>query len=148
MPRKNQSTIISISNLRHELRTPINVIIGYSEMLVEDLQIANDSTNFSELQQIRECGIQLIFLIKTLLNDQNLELYQSDLERLLTEQTVQDQIQMPTNSVIKYCQQILNTTNNKYVVSDIKKINQASQDLLAMTYDMVGIATKSNTTSY
>ncbi len=51
---------------------------------------------------------------------------------------------MSTNSVIKYCQQILNTTSNQYVVSDIKKINQASQDLLAMTYDMIGIATKHN----
>jgi len=28
---------VFLSNLRHDLRTPINAIIGYSEMLLEDL---------------------------------------------------------------------------------------------------------------
>ena len=137
----HQYSMASLSNLRHELRTPINIIIGYSEILLEDLELANESTNLSELQQIRECGIELIFLIKTLLNEQNLELYQSDLEKLLTEKTVPTQIQIPTNSIIEYCQQILKTTSNQDLVADIKKINQASQDLLTMTYDMVRIAT-------
>lgn len=138
----NQSSISSLSNLRHELRTPINVIIGYSEMLIEDLEIANDSVNLHELQQIREGGIELLFLIRNLLNDEKLEIYHSDLEKLLTEQNVQAQLQMPINSLIKYCQQILNTTSNQDLVSDIKKINQASQDLLTMTDDILGIATK------
>ena len=141
MSIENQSSMASLSNLRHELRTPINIIIGYSEILLEDLELANESTNLSELQQIRECGIELIFLIKTLLNEQNLGLYQSDLEKLLTEQNIQTQIQIPTNSIIEYCQQILKTTSNQDLVADIKKINQASQDLLTMTYDMVRIAT-------
>ena len=138
----NQDNIASLANLRHALRNPINIIIGYTEMLLEDLEMADERTNLNELQQIRELAIELIFLIKTLLNEQNLEFYQSDLEKLLTEQTIQNQIQMPTNSIIGYCQQILKTTSNQDLVADIKKINQASQDLLAMAYDMVRIAAK------
>ena len=140
----NQFTTFTLSHLRHQLRTPINVIIGYSEMLLEDLKTSNDSTNLSELQQIRECGIKLICLVQSLLNDQNLERYKLDLSRLLTEQSVQNKIQMPTTSIIKYCHQILKTTSNQDLVSDIKKINQASQDLLTMTNDMIGIAKKHN----
>ncbi|MGK7894118.1 MAG: histidine kinase dimerization/phospho-acceptor domain-containing protein [Xenococcus sp. (in: cyanobacteria)] len=136
MSLEKLSSLDSLSHLRHELRTPINVIMGYSEMILEDLEIANDSTNLYNTQQIRECGIELIYLIKTLLNDEKLELYQSDLAILLKEETVQIKVQRPTNSIIKYCQQILNTTDNQDLVSDIKKINKAAQNLLAMTNDM------------
>ena len=145
MSINKQSNISSLSHLRHELRTPINAIIGYSEMLLEDLEMANDSQDFIELQKIRECGLKLTLLVNTLLNDRNLEIYQSDLERLLTEQTVPTQIRIPANSVINYCQQILNTTNNQHLVSDIQKINQASQSLLAMTNDIASTAKKHNT---
>ena len=145
MSINKQSNISSLSHLRHALRTPINAIIGYSEMLLEDLEMANDSQDFIELQKIRECGLKLTLLVNTLLNDRNLEIYQSDLERLLTEQTVPTQIQIPANSVINYCQQILNTPNNQHLVSDIQKINQASQSLLAMTNDIASTAKKHNT---
>lgn len=140
MSSNNQSSRTAISTLRHGLRTPLNVIFGYSEMILEDLEIANDKTNLPELQQIRECAIQLIFLIKTLLNDQALELYHLDLAKLLTEQKVQYQLQIPINLIINYCQQILKTAIDETVISDVKKINKASQDLLAMTNDMIGVS--------
>ena len=132
MLAENPSSLTLLSHLRHELRTPINVIIGYSEMILEDLEVANDSINLFNVQQIRECGIELIYLIKTLLNDEKLEVYQLDLARLLREETVEIKLQIPTNSIIKYCQQILNTTNNQDLVSDTKKISKAAQNLLTM----------------
>ncbi|ELS03353.1 histidine kinase [Xenococcus sp. PCC 7305] len=137
-----ESSFVVLSNLRHELRTPINVIIGYSEMILEDLETTNHKTSLHELQQIRNCAIKLIFLIKNLLNDETLELYQLDLARLLTEQTVQVQLQTPTNLVIEYCQQILKQADDKCLISDVKKINRASHNLLAMTEDMIGISNK------
>jgi|GEM_PF-4151519 len=79
MSIENQYSMTAISNLRHELRTPINVILGYSEMILEDLEIADDQTSLHELQQVRECTIQIMSLIKTLLNDEKLELYKLDL---------------------------------------------------------------------
>ncbi|ELS02567.1 serine phosphatase RsbU, regulator of sigma subunit [Xenococcus sp. PCC 7305] len=142
MSTNKESKILSLSHLRHELRTPINAIIGYSEMLLEDLEMINDSQDFHELKHIRECGLKLTSLVSTLLNDSNLEIHQLDLEKLLTEQMVQNQIQIPVNSVISHCQQILKTTNNQSLVSDIQKINQASQSLIAMTSDMTGTAKK------
>lgn len=140
MLTKNTSSPTLLSHVRHELRTPINVIIGYSEMLLEDLEIKNNNSILYNLQQIREHGIELIYLIKTLLNDRKLEVYQSDLARLLTEQKVRNQVQIITTFIIKYCQQILNTTNNQDLVLDIKKIHRASQNLLTTTDNMLGIA--------
>ncbi|MEM9274281.1 MAG: histidine kinase dimerization/phospho-acceptor domain-containing protein [Cyanobacteria bacterium P01_F01_bin.143] len=130
----------AISNLRHGLRTPLNVILGYSEMLLEDLELANEQTNYHELQQIRECTIALMSLIKTLLSNETLKFYELDLPRLLTEQSVQDQMQVPTNSIINYCQQILATASDQTLISDVKKINRASQELLTMINDMIGVS--------
>lgn len=140
MSTDEHSSMTALSNLRHGLRTPLNVILGYSEMLLEDLELANEQKNYHELQQIRECTIELISLIKTLLSNETLEFYELDLPKLLTEQTVQAQMQVPTNSIINYCQQILATTNDKSLISDVKKINRASQELLAMINDMIGIS--------
>ncbi len=36
---------------RHELRTPINAIIGYSEMLLEDAEDAEDRDRVSDLKR-------------------------------------------------------------------------------------------------
>ena len=133
MLTKKPSNTTLLSHLRHELRTPINVIIGYSEMLLEDLEIANDKTNLDKLKQIRESALEILSLIQNLLNDEQFEFYQSDLARLLAEQNLQIQFQIPTNLIIQCCQQILNTTTNHNLASDIKKIKQAAQNLLAMT---------------
>ena len=127
-----QSSLAEVSNLRHELRTPINVILGYSEMILEDLAVMNDDQNLSEIELIRNCAIELMDLIKKLLNDKVFEQYQSDLGKLLAEQTVQEQMIIPTNLVIESCQKIINTENNLNFSSDIKKINKAAQNLLVM----------------
>lgn len=133
MLTKKPSNPTLLSHLRHELRNPINIIIGYSEMLLEDLEIANDKTNLNKLKQIRESAIAILSLIKNLLNDEQFEFYQSNLTILLAEQNLQIQFQIPTNLIILCCQEIINTSTNQNLISDIKKIKQAAQDLLAMT---------------
>ena len=36
-PADDRTHRVFLANLRHELRTPLNAIIGYSEMLLEDV---------------------------------------------------------------------------------------------------------------
>ncbi|MGD1866555.1 MAG: histidine kinase dimerization/phospho-acceptor domain-containing protein [Phormidesmis sp.] len=38
---------VSLSQVRHDLRTPINAILGYSEILLEDLLEGGDRTAIS-----------------------------------------------------------------------------------------------------
>ena len=49
-----------LSNLRHELRTLLNAIIGYSEMLLEDAEDAGKKVYISDLGKIHAAGKQLL----------------------------------------------------------------------------------------
>jgi len=49
----------ALSRLRHDLRTPVNQILGYSEMLQEDAEAEGQSTYVPELQKIQFAARQL-----------------------------------------------------------------------------------------
>jgi len=51
------------SALRHDLRTPVNQIIGYSEMLDEDAQEAGQAKMSSDLKRISQAARSLLSLI-------------------------------------------------------------------------------------
>jgi len=54
-----------IAQLRHDLRTPVNQILGYSEMLEEDAEADGHSAYVSDLKKIQSASRQLLSLINT-----------------------------------------------------------------------------------
>lgn len=59
----------SLANLRHTLRTPLNHIIGYSEMLLEEAGERGLETFAADLRRIHTAGKHLHALINDLLDD-------------------------------------------------------------------------------
>ncbi|SMF12036.1 ATP-binding response regulator [Pseudobacteriovorax antillogorgiicola] len=60
-----------LSNISHELRTPLNAIIGYSQMLIEDLDCAEkvESDDIKkDLKSIESSGSHLLCLINEILD--------------------------------------------------------------------------------
>ena len=53
----------TLSKLRHALRTPLNQIIGYSEMLMESAEENNAQSILPDLKRIHSCGGQLLAVI-------------------------------------------------------------------------------------
>jgi signal transduction histidine kinase len=51
------------STIRHDLRTPINAIIGYGEMLLEDIDAESHQTVCANLQKIITAARRLLTLI-------------------------------------------------------------------------------------
>jgi signal transduction histidine kinase len=49
--------------VKHELRTPINHIIGYSEMLLEDLASGSDAAARSAVQVVLDTGRQMLAVV-------------------------------------------------------------------------------------
>ena len=86
----NRAKSTFLANMSHELRTPLTAIIGYSELLQEQLDIDN-YTNFpSRLQNIHDSANHLLTLISDILDLSKIEagktkLYHEeiDLEALL-----------------------------------------------------------------
>ena len=65
--------------MSHELRTPMNAIIGYSEMLIEEVEEAGDSTYLLDLQKIRTAGKHLLALINDVLDFSKIEAGKMDI---------------------------------------------------------------------
>ncbi len=62
-----------LANMSHELRTPLNAIIGYSEMLIEDLQERGDSAWLADLGKIVSAGRHLLSLVTGVLDLSKIE---------------------------------------------------------------------------
>ncbi len=58
----------SLAALRHTLRTPLNHIIGYSEMLLEEAEERHLQDFVADLQRIRSAGKQLLSMLNDLLD--------------------------------------------------------------------------------
>ena len=63
-----------LSHLRHDLRTPINQILGYSELLMEETADAGHTAYDADLQKIRHAAKTLLNLINENLTDDRLSL--------------------------------------------------------------------------
>lgn len=55
--------VVSLSQLRHDLRTPLNQIIGYTELLMEEVQDIGEASLLPDLHRIRNAGNILLALI-------------------------------------------------------------------------------------
>ncbi len=62
-----------LATLRHELRTPMNHIIGYSEMLIEDATELGHDYLLRDLEKIHHIGQRLLALINDLFAPHKLE---------------------------------------------------------------------------
>ena len=50
-------------NLLHDLRTPLGHILGYSELLIEQMQSAGHEEFIPYLEKIRKAGNQLLLMM-------------------------------------------------------------------------------------
>lgn len=133
------------ANLRHELRTPINAILGYSEMLLEDLppetsqgspatqsaQSADSETTVAKkLRQIHHAGDKLLALVHDRLQggptagDGDLATIESCVSQLRLE------MQRPLEQVIACGQSLLAEPElEQQVIDDLQKIIKAGNKL-------------------
>jgi len=110
-----------IIKLRHDFRTPINAIVGYSEMLLEDLEVGN-SELISPLQRINVGGRELLTIINQNL-DNSLE---KSLTTLLGLNPILEAINIDSNPslerVIENCQLLKIDASLTNILSDIERI--------------------------
>src|SRR5205823_1621170 len=71
-----------LSSIRHNLRTPLNQIIGYSEMLQEEAEDLGLDAYVPDLQKIHTAGGQLLTLINDSVSHSRVESGKLELEVL------------------------------------------------------------------
>ena len=128
-----------LAYLRHELCAPINGMIGYSDLLLEDLETQPGSTWFQDLQKIRGCSEELLALVAVILDPDKLESSQIQGELSQFGATLRMELITPLSTVIGYCEMLLEEAPAA-LISDIDKLNKSAQQLLGQVNDIVNLA--------
>ena len=63
----------SLANIRHTLRTPLNHIIGYSEMLLEEADERGLESSIADIRKIHAAGKRLLACIDELLDPETID---------------------------------------------------------------------------
>jgi signal transduction histidine kinase len=132
----NRAKSIFLAKMSHELRTPLNAVIGFSEILLEDVNPDdNNSRKKADLERIKSAGKHLLSLVTDVLdlskiesNSIELKIEEFDLHHLVREviANVQPQLAENGNKLIVKCPERIGL-----VSSDPTKLRQAALNLLS-----------------
>ncbi|MGL5805031.1 MAG: SpoIIE family protein phosphatase [Xenococcaceae cyanobacterium] len=125
MSQDNSSQSALLAHLRHELRTPINAIIGYSEMLLEELDSKADRSIRNELTNILSCGRELLSLVNTILAPTHL----NDIDLSAFYEAIQVELEIHLKIAIASCQE-LGKTVWPGLLADVNKIHSSILSLM------------------
>lgn len=118
---------LDLSRIRHDLRTPINHIMGYCELLQEDDAVPADF--HPDLNKIHGGGMQLLALIKEYFDEATFEEKRHDLQRLCHE------LRTPVNHIVGYAELLeeqAEERNLAQLLPDLRKIADAGHTWLGL----------------
>lgn len=131
----SRSKSLFLANMSHELRTPLNAIIGYSEMLMEDLEGTEHRDDFVDLEKIHSSGRHLLALINDILDLTKIEAGRMDLYEEWFD------VRAMLSTVVDTIKPLYEKNNNKIEVvcpenigdlyADLTKIRQSLFNLLS-----------------
>jgi signal transduction histidine kinase len=132
----NRAKSIFLAKMSHELRTPLNAVIGFSEILLDDVELeGRDSRKRTDLQRINSAGKHLLSLVADVLdlskiesNHIDLKIEKFNLSDMVREvvATVEPMVVENKNKLIVKCSQDLGI-----VSTDQTKLRQAALNLLS-----------------
>jgi DNA-binding response OmpR family regulator len=137
-PERVQRATIAL--IRHELRTPINAIIGYSEMLLEDVQDAGAAEMAAGLTIILASGRELAGLVDAILGAERVEAEQRDLQSYAAE--VRSDLLEPLRSVMQTTEVLVQRCQHgalPHLMPDLNRILAAARKLLDLSSDIGAI---------
>jgi len=119
----------SLAHIRHTLRTPLNQILGYAEMIQEEHEQDLPPSVLEDLKKIHTAGGQLLALIQDRLAAWKFEMGRVDLASMRFE------ARTPLNLIIGYtelCEEVATEERLDSVIADLKKIGGAAKNLQAL----------------
>jgi MinD-like ATPase involved in chromosome partitioning or flagellar assembly/DNA-binding response OmpR family regulator len=139
MRQNSQAQHTLLAYLRHELCTPVNAMLGYAEILLDELKTQQETTLFADLQKIRLCSQQLLTLTTAILDPAQLETSQLDGDLSSFGATLRVELLTPLSTIIGYCEMLLEEAPAE-LISDLNSLNTAAQQLLRLINDIVNLA--------
>ena len=122
------------ASIGHELRSPLNHILGYSEIAIEDASDAGCQQVVNDLRTIHAAGRRLLAVIESTL---------APAARAVTPvppETIDREVREPLNQIIGYTELVAEeaiAAGEEGIAADATKIRQAAERLLAVVAERV-----------
>jgi signal transduction histidine kinase len=108
--RANEAKSIFLAKMSHHLRTPLNAVIGYSEILIEEASLDGDQGQVSDLQTIHRAGRHLLSLVTDVLDVSKIDA--DDVEISVTAFDLGDFVE----DLVTACRSIVTINGNEFVL--------------------------------
>lgn len=118
-----------LSNLRHDLRTPVGHVIGYAEMIEEDLDEEGLKAHAHDLQAIQNAGQRILALIDDFFN-----VSKESAEQIRFDEA-QYQMRLQLNHISGYTEMLREDAvddGHNELVKDLDQIARAEKKIVAM----------------
>lgn len=118
-----------LSHMRHELRTSLNAILGYSEMLIEEWQDVKHEDLLTPLRQIHESGERLLTLVNIFFTQAKAEEGQEERDTMLRA------LSGPLSTILSCGELLLQHAadiQHPGLLTDLQKMHAGSQRFLAL----------------
>ncbi len=129
----NRAKSTFLANMSHELRTPLNAILGYTELLMEDLE--EDPTVAGDLARIKLAAGQLLSLISDVLDLSKIDAGRMNvaLEIVVVDELIQDLVATVDPLVRSHDNELRVHTNidAAHVLADRVRLRQTLLNLLS-----------------
>jgi CheY-like chemotaxis protein len=136
-----------LASIRHELRTPINAILGYSEMLLEDAEGQGQEAAIPDLHRIHVAGTELLGLVNDILDPARIEAGSLDIDLEEVGANLRYAMLTPISAIVGYSEMLLEEADEPSsggesagFRNDMEKIHSAAGRFLELINDVVNFA--------
>jgi len=130
-----------IATKRHDLRTPINAILGYSEILLEDARDEGNDSRAVDLEKIYAAGRALLYSVNDLLDPEKIASGHVDLSDMAAlGARIEHALRSDLNAVVGYSEMLLEEVdreNEEQVATDLERIRTAAERLGSHVNDVI-----------
>lgn len=128
-----------LAHMRDELCMPINAILGYSELLLDDAVERGHQAFVADIEKIHVAGAQLQTLVSQILDQRRIEA-QVSLDIQAFSAHIRHALRTPITAVVGYCEMLLEDIEKEHaddLAPDLRKIRAAGGRLLALISDIL-----------
>ncbi|HWY62451.1 MAG TPA: HAMP domain-containing sensor histidine kinase [Rhizomicrobium sp.] len=133
--RANQGKTVFLAKMSHQFRTPLNAIIGYSEILLEDAEGSAHKDQIDDLRRINAAGKHLLSLVTSVLDLSKIEADKTELviEPFDVASFIQDVIDTSRNLIVSNRNEFaINRSDDLGImITDATKLRQSILNLLS-----------------
>jgi signal transduction histidine kinase len=120
--RANEAKSVFLAKMSHHLRTPLNAVIGYSEILLEDACSDGNDAQIADLRKIHGAGRHLLSLVTDVLDMSKIDA--DDVELLVTGFALNGFVV----DVVSTCRSLVERNGNKLTVEQGAELGTVFSD--------------------